>query len=126
MVHVAKVIWIFPLASQIVDQLLLVHVSDSDEPSEEGSLLQVLVDLVFSIVEVSAAAAEVLDLIEQRPKQLQMRQPLRLVVDVLGDESAQLSIAIMDPFPWVDTWINQDKRLFQEIIIFSQGAVIFT
>ena len=108
MVHVAQVIWIFPLASQIVDQLLLVHVSDSNEPSEEGSLLQVVVDLVFSIVEVSAAAAEVLDLIEQWSKQLQMRQQFRLVVDVLGDESAQLSVAIMDPLARVHSWLYQN------------------
>ena len=123
MVQVAQVIWIFPLASQIIDQLLVGHVSDSNEPSEEGSLLQVLVDLVFSVVEVSAAAAEVLDLIKQRSKQLQMRQPFRLVVDVLGDESAQLSIAIMDPLAWVHSWFYQNERLVEEAVELFQWAV---
>lgn len=123
MVHVAQVIWVFTLASQIIDQLLLVHVSDSNELSEEGGLLQVLVDLVFPVVEVSAAVAEVLDLIQQRSKQLQMRQPFRLIVDVLGDESAQLSIAIVDPLAWVHSWLYQNERLVEEAVELFQWAV---
>ena len=52
-----------------------------------------------------------------------MRQPFRLVIDVLSDECAQLSVAIMDPLPWVHAWLDQNERLVEEAVELFQRAV---
>ena len=44
-----------------------------------------------------------------------MNEPLAFILDVFCDQFAQVSVAVVDPFPWVDAWLDENKRLIEEV-----------
>lgn len=52
-----------------------------------------------------------------------MREPLALVLHHICDQSAQLSIALVDPFTGIDSWFDQDEGLVEETVIFLQRTI---
>ena len=125
MIHVAQVVWILPLLSEELHQLVFVFISYTDEFAKESCSFELLIDLVLVTGSVFILTSEFFDLVQQWSQQLQMRQPLGLIVDVFGDESAQITVTVVDPFAWIHSWLNQNKRLIQERVEFFERAIRF-
>ena len=47
-----------------------------------------------------------------------MREPFALVFDHIGDELAELSITLMNPFTGIYSWLDQNERFVEKTIIF--------
>lgn len=103
------------LSFQIVHKSSLVDVSDGHKLCEE----------TFTLLELTGSNVIVLNEIYDWSKQLHVRQPLRFKVNVFRDESAQVSITIMNPFARIDTRLNQDKRLIEEAVELFEATVLF-
>lgn len=54
-----------------------------------------------------------------------MCEPLAFISDDFGDELAQLSVALVYPFSWVDAWLYQHERFVQEVVVFPQWTGLF-
>ena len=68
---------------------------------------------------------EFLDLRLYRPQELQMDQPFTLILDIFGDQFAQVSVAIVDPLSGIHAWLDQNKRLIQEVEEFLHWTLWF-
>ena len=54
-----------------------------------------------------------------------MSEPFSFIVDLLSDELAEVSVAVVDPLTRVDTWLNEDERFFKEVEVFSEWTERF-
>jgi hypothetical protein len=52
-------------------------------------------------------------------------EPLTLVINVVGDELAQIPVAIVNPLSGVDSWFNEDEGLVYKVVEFFERALIF-
>jgi len=52
-----------------------------------------------------------------------MSEPLAFVSNLFGYKLAEFSVAVMDPFTRVNTWLDENKGLGQEVVIFSKWTM---
>jgi hypothetical protein len=106
------------------------------EPTQEQGVVPLLLEVIYKPLLVSVPNFEELpvetfafhlglslNLRQDRSEQLEMSKPLTLIINVIRDKFAEVPIAIMDPLPGVDPWLNQNERLVDKTVEFLQRRI---
>ena len=83
------------------DQSHFVALSNLEELEEEGLIINLRLPIFDNLILVY--------LRHNWLQQLKVCEPLRLIIDMVCDQLAQVSVAVMDPFPWVDSWLDHHE-----------------